>query len=109
MKKWWVLVFVTLALSLAAQSCATLPMSFIMESRDAIVSQADAYVEGCSNVTVAPEVSIDWEGVISFSGGIFLGCAGNGELMEFKCERKKVDGKFETTCLPLARWYTEAP
>jgi len=108
MKKWWVLILVTIVLSVAAQSCATLPMSFILESKDAIASQAADYIGGCSNVTVAPEIAIDWEGAVSFAGGVLVGCAGNGELMEFKCERKDVDGKIVTKCLPLTRWYSES-
>jgi len=98
---------VVFALLAGATSCASLPQGFILDSRDAIQIQGEAYLAGCRSVTVAPEVVVDISGKPTFSGGVLVGCGDSGELAEFRCEYQTVEGKRALYCAPLTRWYSD--
>jgi len=84
--------------------CASIPGAFLSESRAAIEAQGEAYVlNGCTEITIAPEATVDIDGKWTLSGGLLAGCRAYGELLEFYC--KRVDGKL--SCESINSWYRE--
>lgn len=85
-------------------SCASLPSTFLHDSKEAIQSLGEDYTfNGCAELTMAPEITGSWEGDFHLSGGVLIGCRDRGELVEFYCRR--VEG--EVKCDSLSTWYRE--
>lgn len=89
---------------LGSTSCSSLPSTFLTDSQAAIQSIGDDYAfNGCSELTLAPEITGSLEGDFHLSGGILIGCRDCGELVEFYC--KRIDD--EVKCESLGLWYRE--
>jgi hypothetical protein len=89
--------------------CGAINKQFLLDSRKAIAAEAGDYLMGCSQATIAPSFSVDWNENVTYGGGLFAGCAENGRIVEFRCEAYLDDetGKTRMKCAPLSLWKRE--
>jgi hypothetical protein len=82
---------------------------FVIDSRKAILTEAGDYLMGCSQATIAPAFSVDWNDNVTYGGGVFAGCEVEGRLLRFHCEAYQDDetGKTRMKCEPLSVWKRE--
>jgi len=103
------LLVLLVAAAVLFSSCG-IDKQFIIDSRQAILAEAGDYLLGCSQATIAPAFSVDWNDNVTYGGGLFAGCAENGRIVEFRCEGYLDDetGKTRLKCEPLSLWKREA-
>jgi len=100
-------ILVLAALALALSGCGTtVDMSYVMDSMDAANPVVQDYAaRGCKQITVAPAFTVNWEGEgnTTFGGGVFVGCAQEGRLVEFQCHRAATP-EDKAWCQKLRLW-----
>jgi len=101
------MILATVLLALGLGGCATtVDLGFIMDSVDAVQPVVDDYAaKGCRQVTIAPALTVDWEGEgrTTFGGGVFVGCEAEGRMVEFRCQQAVTPGE-KAWCEQLRLW-----
>ncbi len=102
------LLVVLITVGLAMVGCGV-DKQFVLDSRQAILTQAGDYLMGCQQATIAPAFSVDWNDNVSYGGGVFAGCEVEGRILRFHCEALQDDetGKTRMSCEPLSIWHRE--
>ena len=92
MKRRTILILVATFLALATGGCGA-AMSVTEDSA------------ALGHVTITPALIVNWEGEggTTFEGGVFVGCAQEGRLVEFQCHRAATP-EDKAWCQKLRSW-----
>lgn len=105
-----VLLLVLTAAGLLGCGTTGVTPQFLVDTKRAVEPIVGQYLEGCQSLTVAPEFQVYWSNEdLAYGGGVLVGCAEKGKLIEFVCfvvEDENQKGTLK--CEPGRLWLREA-